>query len=114
VFAHYESLLAESESVWAGDFNSNPIWNKPKREGNHSALVSKFETYGITSVYHEFFGHTQGSEQPPTLYLHRHQDKPYHLDYCFASRAFMNVLKKVEVGTYDYWRQHSDHSPLIV
>ncbi len=111
---HYEKLLPGNESVWIGDFNSNTIWDKPRREGNHSALVKKLENHGICSSYHKFHGELQGKETQPTLYMYRHKDKPYHIDYCFASAAFTEKLENVAVGTYDDWKMHSDHKPLFV
>jgi exonuclease III len=56
----------------------------------------------------------QGKERHPTLYMYRHQDKPYHLDYCFASHDITRKLKSVEIGGYDLWSAYSDHVPVIV
>ncbi|HTJ48395.1 MAG TPA: endonuclease/exonuclease/phosphatase family protein [Cyclobacteriaceae bacterium] len=111
---YYDSLLSDSKTILIGDFNSNTIWDKPRREGNHSTLVEKLETKKIFSTYHKFYKQTQGKEKHPTLYMYRHLDKPYHLDYCFASIDFIEKLKKVEVGKYKDWTQYSDHKPLFV
>ena len=97
-----------------GDFNSNTIWDKPRREGNHSTVVEKLKSKNIHSAYHEFFKQTQGKEAHPTLFLYRHQNKPYHLDYCFASAQLIANLTEVQVGNHEEWAQFSDHSPLIV
>lgn len=111
---YYENLLSESKTILIGDFNSNTIWDKPRREGNHSTVVAKLEAKKIFSTYHRFFNQVQGKEEHPTLYMYRHQDKPYHIDYCFASADFMERLKSVEVGKYEDWSMYSDHKPLIV
>jgi exodeoxyribonuclease III len=111
---YYDKLLSGTEIILAGDFNSNTIWDRPKREGNHSALVKKLEEKQIFSTYHEYYKLEQGKEKHPTLFMYRHQDKPYHLDYCFASDYFMQKLEKVQVGTYRKWTALSDHKPLIV
>lgn len=111
---YYENLLSETKTILIDDFNSNTIWDKPRRAGNHSTVVSKLATKNIHSVYHKFFNQEQGKEIHPTLFLYRHENKPYHLDYCFASNDFINVLESVEVGTYEDWKMHSDHKPLIV
>jgi len=108
---HYEKLL-KKPSIWTGDFNSNTIWDKPKRAFNHSALVKFFAAKNIHSVYHQYHGLLHGTETHPTYYLYKHEDKPYHLDYCFASKHF--ELDHVEVGAYNDWREHSDHKPVIV
>jgi exonuclease III len=111
---YYDELLSTKPSILAGDFNSNTIWDRPKREGNHSAVVQKLAQKKIVSTYHEFYKQEQGKEKHPTLFMYRHRDKPYHLDYCFASDYFMQKLEKVQVGTYRKWTAYSDHKPLIV
>jgi endonuclease/exonuclease/phosphatase family metal-dependent hydrolase len=111
---HYESLLSASKTILIGDFNSNTIWDKPKRKGNHSDVVTKLAEKKIYSTYHLFHRQEQGKEQHPTLFLYRHENKPYHLDYCFASEDFIERLQHVEVGIYQDWSKHSDHKPLIV
>ncbi|MFT3796231.1 endonuclease/exonuclease/phosphatase family protein [Flavobacterium sp.] len=112
-FHHYENLLAGKDSIWIGDFNSNTIWDKPRREGNHSALVKKLETHQVFSTYHTFHHQVQGQETDPTFFLYRHRDKSYHMDYCFASAALLQKLKQVEIGAYEHWSMYSDHKPLI-
>jgi exodeoxyribonuclease III len=68
----------------------------------------------IYSVYHKFYKQKQGKEQHPTQYMYRHKGKPYHLDYCFASKDMVRYLKSVEVGDFDFWARYSDHVPVIV
>ncbi len=111
---YYHSLLTNKSAILIGDFNSNTIWDKPKRAGNHSTVVQQLEAKGITSAYHQHFKQVQGNEIHPTFYLYRKKDKPYHLDYCFASTHFSDRLKSVEIGAFDYWCQYSDHVPVIV
>jgi len=111
---HYKALLANTPVILTGDFNSNTIWDKPRRKGNHSTVVSFLAKRGIHSTYHHHFNQTQGVEQHPTFYLFRHENKPYHLDYCFASNHFMDKLQAVEVGAYHDWKQYSDHKPVMV
>ena len=111
---HYDTAITSSQTILIGDFNSNTIWDKPRREGNHSTVVKKLEDKGVYSVYHKHFSQAQGKEQHPTLYLYRRRDKPYHIDYCFASLDMIEHLKSVEVGDYDFWIKYSDHVPVIV
>ena len=111
---YYDQLLKDNKTILIGDFNSNTIWDKPRREGNHSAVVEKLKNKNIFSTYHTYFSQEQGKEQHPTFYLYRHLDKPYHIDYCFASVDFIEKLSNVEVGNYKDWSQYSDHSPLIL
>ncbi len=111
---YYDSLLSERNTILIGDFNSNTIWDKPRRIGNHSTVVSRLEQKNIFSTYHKFYNQIQGQETHPTLFMYRHKDKPYHIDYCFASIDFIENLKSVEVGKYEDWFMHSDHKPLTV
>jgi exodeoxyribonuclease III len=111
---HYDNLLSDKRTILIGDFNSNTIWDKPWREGNHSTVVDKLKAKNILSVYHSFYKQEQGKEDMSTLFMYRHEDKKYHIDYCFASVDYINKLKNVEIGTYQDWRSLSDHSPLTV
>jgi len=110
----YDHLLTDSKTVLMGDFNSNTIWDKPRRKGNHTAVVGKLEQKKIFSTYHKYFDQIQGKEIDPTLFLYRHPDKPYHLDYCFASVDMIEKLTKVEVGKYQDWIHLSDHLPVMI
>lgn len=111
---HYDKHLKSGHTVLAGDFNSNTIWDRKYRQGNHSHVVKRLEEKGIHSTYHLYHKQIQGKEQHPTQYMYRHKDKPYHLDYCFVSKALADKLQSVEIGDYDFWTQHSDHVPVIV
>jgi len=111
---YYEDLIKETKTILIGDFNSNTIWDKPRRAGNHTAVVNKLAEKNIFSTYHKYFNQIQGKEEHPTWYLYRHENKPYHLDYCFASNDFMETLESVEVGSYKDWTLYSNHKPLIV
>lgn len=110
----YSKQLKSKKTILVGDFNSNAIWDKPRREGNHSTVVGFLEKKGIHSTYHKFFKQEQGKEEHSTLYMYRHKNKPYHLDYCFASKDLIEKLKLVEVGNHKDWCKHSDHTPVIV
>ena len=110
---YYESLLKTEKIIIAGDFNSNVIWDKLHRKISHTMMVEKLESMKIFSAYHKHFGQAQGKEIHPTFYMYRHENKPYHIDYCFASNYFMERLIDVEVGAFHNWTIHSDHKPLI-
>ena len=111
---HYDHVLSSSKTILAGDFNSNAIWDKEHRAGSHSDVVKRLAEKGICSAYHLHHEQTQGQEAHPTFYLYRHQLKPYHLDYCFASKDFADKIQSVEIGEHEFWKQHSDHVPLMV
>lgn len=111
---HYDNLLLPGKTILAGDFNSNTIWDRTHRVGNHSDVVKRLEERGICSAYHLHHQQMQGQEAHPTFYLYRHQLKPYHLDYCFVSADLAEQIQSVEIGDYDFWKQYSDHVPLMV
>lgn len=111
---YYDSLLTNTKTILIGDFNSNKIWDRKHRESNHSNVVKFLAEKGIVSTYHMHHQQAQGNEVHPTFYLYRHLDKPYHIDYCFASIDLAEKIKSIEVGDFEFWKKHSDHVPLIV
>jgi len=111
---HYEDILKEDKIIIAGDFNSNVIWDKNHRLASHSMTVKKLSDMNIQSVYHTHHLQIQGNELHPTFHLYRHENKPYHIDYCFASEYFIKKLVSVDVGSFEDWGKHSDHTPLSV
>jgi exodeoxyribonuclease III len=111
---HYKRKIKSKATILAGDFNSNTIWDRKYRAGNHSNVVKHLEKKGIVSCYHLQHQQAQGKEKHPTLYLYRHKDKPYHLDYCFASADFTEKIQSVEIGDFDSWIPYSDHVPVMV
>jgi exodeoxyribonuclease-3 len=111
---HYDSLISNTKTILIGDFNSNTIWDRKSRISNHSDVVRLLENKGVHSTYHLHHKQTQGAEEHPTLYLYRHRNRPYHLDYCFVSADMAEKLESVEVGDFDFWTKYSDHVPVIV
>jgi exodeoxyribonuclease III len=110
---HYKTLLKNNHVVLIGDFNSNTIWDKPRREGNHSTVVQHLKELNIHSCYHQYFKSEQGKEKHSTLFMYRKKNMGYHIDYCFASKHFSDRLKSIEVGKHKDWNAYSDHIPLI-
>ena len=111
---YYNKQLKRKNSILAGDFNSNTIWDRKSRAGNHSAVVKRLEEKGIHSAYHRHHKQAQGKETHPTFYLYRHVNKPYHLDYCFVSENLANNIQSVEIGDHAFWSKYSDHVPVMV
>ena len=92
VAINYYTSLLNSTSILLGDFNSNKIWDKTHRLGNHSNVVALLAEKNIVSVYHNHYGIEQGEEKHPSFYLQRNLLKPYHIDYCFASKDRKSVV----------------------
>ena len=111
---YYSDILDSEDVIIAGDFNSNTIFDKPTKIATHSNLVKFLMSKRIVSTYHYFYNHRHGLEEHPTHFWKRKFDKPFHIDYCFASSQIMMKLKNVQIGNYETWTKHSDHKPLIV
>lgn len=110
---YYKDLLGQS-TILLGDFNSNKIWDYKDRVGSHTDVVNKLADKDIHSAYHKYFDKEQGQEIHPTFFLQKKRNKPYHIDYCFASSDILGKLIEVKIGNYDDWINFSDHTPLIV
>jgi exodeoxyribonuclease III len=110
----YDKKLKNKQTLLIGDFNSNTIWDRKYRAGNHTNVVKRLAEKGIFSCYHLHHKQEQGKEEHPTFYLYKHKDKPYHIDYCFASTDMTDKIQSVEIGDYDLWKPFSDHVPVMV
>jgi exodeoxyribonuclease-3 len=110
---YYLDLLGNS-TILIGDFNSNKIWDYKGRVGTHTDVVNKLAEKEIYSIYHKRFDLEHGKENHPTFFLQKKDFKPYHIDYCFASKNLLDKVKDLEIGTYYNWIPYSDHTPMIV
>ncbi|MBT5827481.1 MAG: hypothetical protein HOH73_01190 [Alphaproteobacteria bacterium] len=46
--------------------------------------------------------------------MFRKKNKPYHIDYIFAGKYWLDRVNNISVGSYEGWIDYSDHMPLIV
>lgn len=111
---YYDQIINTSQTILIGDFNSNKIWDRKHRQGNHSDVVDRLIEKNIYSVYHKCFDEEQGIESNPTFFLQRKENKPYHIDYCFCSADINDRIQNIRIGKYDDWIPHSDHMPMII
>lgn len=110
-----DPLMRAHPTVLLGDFNSNTKWDDDHpMDKTHSALVRLLATMGLTSVYHDHYGEEQGAESQPTYFEFRHEDRPYHIDFCFVPTEWMPMVTNVAVGKHSDWARWSDHMPLTV
>lgn len=107
----YNKLLS-LPTILTGDFNSNKIWDEKERVGNHTDVVKLLSEKNILSAYHKQVGVKQGEEIHPTFHMYRKKERPYHIDYLFASHQFLKG-SSLKLGQYDEWKDLSDHVPLI-
>lgn len=110
---YYKSLFS-SPCVLTGDFNSNKIWDKKERVGDHSDMVEFLAKDEILSLYHLQHSIEQGEESEATFHLHRNLKKPYHIDYFFASKTIIENGFNLSIGHPKDWLDLSDHVPLIL
>ncbi|MEP7363638.1 MAG: endonuclease/exonuclease/phosphatase family protein [Acidobacteriota bacterium] len=111
----YRDIFRQLPAVFAGDFNSNAIWDSSHRNGrNHTGLVKLLSELGLESGYHAFYQEEHGKETQATFDFRKSPAKPFHIDYCFVPKGWLPALRGVEIGTYQDWTKHSDHRPLLV
>ncbi|MCC6460351.1 MAG: endonuclease/exonuclease/phosphatase family protein [Saprospiraceae bacterium] len=110
---HYAPAL-QDPCILMGDWNSNAIWDHERKTGNHSQLVTLLQDYSILSVYHTLKQKKHGEEQEATLFFLKKKDKPFHLDYCFASTSLLSDHTSIEIGAFERWIAYSDHMPVIL
>ncbi len=110
----YAAFIRAQDTLLAGDFNSNQIFDRPQRDCNHSTIVEKLAQDGIVSLYHEYYHESHGQESQPTFYLTKMVSRPFHLDYFFAPTHWSQRVTRLVVGDFAEWRPWSDHCPLFV
>ncbi|MEF8822209.1 MAG: hypothetical protein V5A52_08015 [Halovenus sp.] len=69
---------------------------------------------GLCSAYHAARNDDFGEETEVTFYMHKKEERPYHIDYAFLPQRLMESGVEVAVGGYDDWIDASDHMPLLV
>jgi endonuclease/exonuclease/phosphatase family metal-dependent hydrolase len=104
--------LNHPQAVLLGDFNTNAIWDRPRRAWGHGPTLAQLTARGMASAYHQHRGVAHGAEAHPSFFLHRSRDKPYHLDYLYAGRGW--AVEDCQIGAPQDWLAHSDHMPLTV
>lgn len=111
---NYYSNLLSLPCVLTGDFNSNKIWDYKERVGNHSDMVEYLQKKNVFSLYHRQEKVDHGKEKHPTFHMYRNVDKPYHIDYFFASDLIFKEGFEISVGKPENWIDLSDHVPLTL
>jgi endonuclease/exonuclease/phosphatase family metal-dependent hydrolase len=107
-------LIASGPTVMAGDFNSNPVFDRKRKVWAYAAIEARLDALGLASAYHGFHGEAPGEETRATYYHMWRPDLAYHLDYCFVPRAWLPAIQRVDIGSYEEWKGRSDHRPVTV
>ncbi len=110
----FYKISTRKPTILIGDFNSNAQWDNSRKIGNHSQVVAFLRQKKIESIYHLKTGETPSEERKPTIYLLKKLNKPFHLDYCFASKKMINQETTIQIGSVKDWLEWSDHMPLII
>ena len=105
----HKDFIEASPTIVVGDFNNNAIWDKPGKS-HHADTVNRLNELGMSSAYHAFHSEAHGEESRPTYWHYRHQDKPYHIDYCYplqrgrlryeASTSALGTLGRQQATTH--------------
>ena len=109
---YYQTILKENV-ILIGDFNSNQCWDEKERVGNHTDVVTFLNKLNIESVYHKQNNEAHGQESQKTFFMYRNIQKPYHIDYIFASHNITQNGYKLTLESPLKWIDKSDHIPLI-
>jgi exodeoxyribonuclease III len=112
-FECYRTLMLSSEVVWAGDFNSNFVFDRPSRRYKFCDFVDLLRQYGLHSLYHHQNRCEHGEEPDNTFYLYHRVDRGYHIDYVFTTDRFHPHGFDVAIGSHIDWSKRSDHAPLV-
>lgn len=109
---YYDEVIAtNAQSIISGDFNNNPKWDHlTVYKNNFQYIGGELKRRGFESSYHTITGEFYGDESSHTFFHQRNAEKKFHIDYIFSKGL---VQKRCEVGSYDVWRVHSDHVPVI-
>lgn len=109
--------LVDENTVVAGDFNWNVMWDDSPNSplcGDFADTRELLSDAGLCSSYHAVRGEEFGEETEPTFYMHKKEERPYHIDYTFVSEQQIKWGVEVTVGGYGDWIDASDHVPLLV
>lgn len=110
---YYKSIFSE-DIIIMGDFNSNQIWDEKDRVGNHTDVVNFLNEFQVESLYHKQYNENHGKEKLSTFFMYRNIEKPYHIDYVFASHNLIKNGFNLKLENHNNWIDKSDHIPLIL
>jgi endonuclease/exonuclease/phosphatase family metal-dependent hydrolase len=110
LLARFDPLLAQGETIVAGDLNCSA---QSDGASFPALLGSLSERYGLHSAYHRARGERPGSESDMTLWWRGKRDAGFHFDLVLVPEAW--DVDAVTVGSYEEWGTgplSSDHAPV--
>jgi len=113
--AAYERLLKRGPTVVAGDFNGNPVFDKPKARAKWwTSGFDRLHAAGLVSAYHTHHGVAYGDEVHATHHFLRKPERPFHIDFCFVPKHWVDEGMETQIANGPEWHALSDHFPLVV
>lgn len=112
VIRHLAPWLLKGRSIVAGDFNNSIKWDRQGNPYNFQTIADDLHSCGLRSAYHSLEGKAYGTETIPTYFHTKNQEKSHHIDFCFVHESI--GIRRVEIGEFSAWREHSDHVPLVI
>lgn len=109
----YASLF-QSPTVVAGDFNGNPVVDRPRQRATWSGAFSRISELGSVSAYHHFTGAPYGAELSATHHHRRNPEHRFHINFCFVPAILCNDDLEVTVACVEPWVSIGDHFPVVV
>jgi len=113
--AAYARLLQRGPTIVAGDFNGNPVFDKPGARMKWWTLgFEQLHAAGLVSAYHRHHAVPYGREEHATHHFLRKPERPFHIDFCFVPQAWAERRLAVQIPRDSPWQALSDHFPLVV
>ena len=110
----YAQIVSSGPTVIAGDFNGNPIYDKPRQLAKWGDAFQRLDELGLVSAYHRANQVAYGSEPAPTHHYLRKPDRPFHIDFCFIPKKWTSRNFAASIISDETWSSMSDHFPLVV
>jgi exodeoxyribonuclease III len=114
----YERFLSNSRVIVIGDFNIDKklpsSYSGIQRGKGFEQIIGQLKKFELESCYHYFSKEEYGSESEATYYHYRKRDRPFHIDYCFASKEILKETEQFYILESNDWSELSDHLPLVL
>lgn len=105
----------DANTIVAGDFNWNATFGNSKPlAGDFSDTIQLLHENQLRSIYHTRTESDFGNEDDPTFFMHKKEDRPYHIDYVFIPTSMTDAIAAFSIGSFDEWIHASDHMPLTL